>query len=133
MVEAVLAIAKVDCDELKAKFAEIIPKITASLTKAKGTLETIEDPIDMLSAVKTSYLEAIDIMLDTLEYSHSINVLSRMTKQLQQGRAEPQDALNIDVFERVEHASVEFIQRLKEYEMQFVHSEEKLAVVTQEQ
>ena len=72
-------------------------------------------------------------MTDTLDYQNNINVLHRLTKHLKQGRLEPQDSGDLDVFTRVENFSNDFITRIREYEMDHVHNEVKFNLVTKEQ
>jgi len=86
----------------------------------------------MLSLLKLGYLEVIEAMTDTLDYANNINVLHRLTKRLKEGRAEPQDAGDLDVFTRVENFSNDFITRIREYEMEHVHAEVKFNLVTKE-
>lgn len=56
-----------------------------------------------------------------------------MTKKLSQDRQEPQEAKgNIDIFEKIEKLSYDFILRLRKHEMEHTHVEERLSGVSKE-
>ena len=84
-------------------------------------------------ALKNSYFTVLESICGTLDYANNIQMLSRMTKKLSQDRQEPQEAKgNIDIFEKIERLSYDFILRLRKHEMEHMHVEERLSGVSKE-
>lgn len=118
----------------RASLAEAMSQINNTLTKANVDIQDIKDPDELVLALKDSYLSVLESMCGTLDYANNIQMLSRMTKKLSQDRQEPQEAKgNIDIFEKIEKLSYDFILRLRKHEMEHTHVEEQLAGVSKEQ
>ena len=84
-------------------------------------------------ALKTSYYNVLESLCGTLDYANNIQMVSKITKKLSLERLEPQEAKgNIDIFEKIEKLSYDFILRLRKHEMEHTHVEERLAGVSKE-
>ena len=57
-----------------------------------------------------------------------------MTKKLKRhGKEDPQDDKDIDIFDRIEKLSYDFVLRLRKHELEHSHSEEILTAVSTDQ
>ena len=83
--------------------------------------------------MKGGYLEALELMCATMDYTNNIQMLSRMTKQLKTLQQDPQELENVDIFGRIERLSYDFILRLRQHEMEHTHVEERMSGVSKEQ
>lgn len=105
------------------------------LTKTNADIQDMKDPDELVIQLRNGYFNCIDSMCGTLDYQGSIQLLARMTKKLAAERQEPQEAEkeNIDIFEKIEKLSMDFILRLRKHEMEHTHVEERMAGVSKEQ
>ena len=78
---------KAYCDSIRNTFIEIAARINICMSKTSSAIQPLNNPTELSATLKIGFIEAIENMFKTLDYSHSINVLSRLTKQIKLGRA----------------------------------------------
>ena len=124
---------KEECDDLRGKYAETFAEVTQILTKTNADIQGLTDPDELIDTMKNGYLESLQLMCATLDYTNNIQMLSRMTKNLKKAQRDPQDSENVDIFGKIEKLSYDFILRLRQHEMEHTHVEERIAGVSKEQ
>lgn len=67
---------------LRKKFANATAAVSSTLTQIRNEIKAITDPGDLIEIFKEGYLNAIENMCATLDYSNNIQLMSRMTKKL---------------------------------------------------
>ena len=93
------------------------------------------DPGEIIEIFKEGYLNALENMCSTLDYSENIQIMSRMTKKLavQKDQFKPMKNGKVDIFEGVEKLSTEFISRLRKFEFEQIQDQQKIMEVTTDQ
>ena len=72
-------------------------------------------------------------MTNTLDYASNIQILSRVTRKLKESDiGEPQDDKDkqIDIFDRIERLSYDFVLRLRKHELEHSQDEVMLSAVS---
>lgn len=113
--------AKEECDEFRRKFADVMAKVNSFLVQTNSEIQSLFDPDEICRVMKDGYLEALGSMCSTLDFSNNIQMLSRVTKKLKVKHNELQEAENVNIFDRIEKMSYDFILRLRQHEMENTH------------
>ena len=70
-------------------------------------------------------------MSSTLDYASNIQILSRITRKLKENDGgQPQEDKQIDIFDRIERLSYDFVLRLRKYELEHSQDEVMLSAVS---
>ena len=124
-----------ECDMLRKKFTGAANAVTQTLTAIRNEIKIMTDPGDIIEILKEGYLNALENMCSTLDYSNNIQIMSRMTKKLaaQQNKYKEKKNGKVDIFEGVEKLSTEFISRLRKFEFEQIQDQQKIMEVTTDQ
>lgn len=120
---------------LRKKFTGAANAVTQTLTAIRNEIKIMTDPGDIIEILKEGYLNALENMCSTLDYSNNIQIMSRMTKKLaaQQNKYKEKKNGKVDIFEGVEKLSTEFISRLRKFEFEQIQDQQKIMEVTTDQ
>jgi len=120
---------------LRKKFTSAANAVTQTLTAIRNEIKVLTDPGDIAEIFKEGYLNALESMCSTLEYSENIQIMSRMTKKLaeQKDQFKPMKNGKVDIFEGVEKLSTEFMSRLRKFEFEQIQDQQKIMEVTTDQ
>ena len=71
-------------------------------------------------------------MSNTLDYASNIQILSRVTRKLKEkpDPDQPQEDKQIDIFDRIERLSYDFVLRLRKHELEHSQDEVMLSAVS---